>query len=304
MGGIMRRNRGVALIVVLWVVMLLTVIAGNFVFTLRTETLGAGNAVALAQAEAQADGAVHRALYAAFRPLTDAQAWPADGRWHEWTEADGTEIRVAVRDAAGKIDLNTASDALLVGLLQSVGVESVRAVQLVDAIADWRDGDELTRPHGAEKDEYRAAGLSYGPANAPFEVIEQVQQVLGMNSEIYARIAALITVDSHQPGVNPQVAPAAVLRAIPGVTTEQLETYLAQRQVAQEGGQPLPPFPAEAAYIAQPQMSVLNVVAQARRPDGTLFVRDAAARRGREAARPVEFLSWQEGRALQEGSAP
>jgi hypothetical protein len=42
--------------------------------------------------------------------------------------------------------------------------------------------------------------------------------------------------------------------------------------------------------------SVIDVHAEARMPDGAVFVREAVARRSGEAKRPVAFLSWKEGR--------
>ena len=67
---------------------------------------------------------------------------------------------------------------------------------------DWRDADDLKRPNGAEEPEYRAAGLDYKPANAPFQAIEELQLVLGMRPDIYRRLAPSITVFSRSPGVN------------------------------------------------------------------------------------------------------
>ena len=53
-------QRGVALIIVLWLTMLLAVIASGFAFSMRSEALSARNAVSLVQARAVADGAVER----------------------------------------------------------------------------------------------------------------------------------------------------------------------------------------------------------------------------------------------------
>jgi len=48
----MRRERGVALIIALWITVLLTVIAAGFAYSMRTEALAARNAVTLTQARA------------------------------------------------------------------------------------------------------------------------------------------------------------------------------------------------------------------------------------------------------------
>ncbi len=293
----MRRNeeRGVALVIVLWTVMLLTVIAGNFVFAMRTETSVVRNAVSAAQAEAMANGAVHRALYEIFKPAAGVNTWKADGKERQW-EKDGAKIKVVIMDESGKIDINTSSDTLLNGLLISTGVDTAKAAQLLDAILDWRDADSLSRPNGAESDAYHAAGLKYEPANAPFEAVEQLQQVLGMTPEIYLRIAPLVTVQSRQPGINTLVASRDVLMAIPDVNPAQVDAYIAQRNQSLASGQLPPPFPAGAAFMSAAVDSVIDIHAEARMPDGAVFVREAVARRSGEAQHPVAFVSWKEGR--------
>lgn len=289
------RERGVALVIVLWAVMLLTVIAGNFVFAMRTETLVARNAVSGTQAEAMANGAVHRALYETFKSAANADTWKADGMERQW-EQNGAKIRVVMMDESGKIDINTSSDKLLMGLLLSVGVNAEKSAQLLDAILDWRDADALVRPNGAESEAYRAAGLQYEPANAPFDAVEQLQQVLGMSNDIYLRLATLITIHSGQPGINTLVAPRGVLMAIPGTDPAQVDAYIEQRKQSLASGQTPPPFPAGAAFMSGATNSVINVHAEARMPDDVVFVREAVARRSGEAKRPVAFLSWKEGR--------
>jgi len=293
----MRRSgeQGVALVIVLWTVMLLTVIAGNFVFAMRTETLVVRNMVSAAQAEAMANGAVHRALYETFKPSADVNIWKADGRERQW-EKGGAKVKVVMMDESGKIDINTSADALLKGLLLSTGADAVKAAQLLDAILDWRDEDSLPRLNGAESDAYHAASLNYEPANAPFEAVEQLQQVLGMTPDIYLHLAPLITVHSRQPGINALVAPRNVLMSIPDVDIDQVDAYIAQRSQSLESGQTPQPFPAGAAFMSAAVDSVINVRAEARMPDGAIYVREAVARRSGDAQRPVAFLSWKEGR--------
>ena len=293
----MRREaeQGVALVIVLWTVMLLTVIAGNFVFAMRTETAATRNALSAAQAEAMADGAVHRALYEMFRSAGEADPWRADGRTRLW-EKDGATIKVVMMDVSGKIDLNTSSDALLKGLLLSVGVDDAKATQLLDAILDWRDVDTLPRAHGAESDAYRAAGLKYAPANAPFDAVEQLQQVLGMTPDIYSRIAPQLTVYSKQPGINTLVALRGALMAVPDITPAQVDAYIEQRNQSLANGQTPLPFAAAAAFMSAPVNSVIGITAEARMPDGATFVRDALVSRSGETRRPFAFISWKEAR--------
>src|SRR6185503_16794369 len=162
-------QRGIALILALWITVLLTVVASGFAFSMRSEALATRNALSLAQARAVADGAVERMAYELGRPqLPDT--WHADGSAHTWQDGDATVLASAV-DEAARVDLNYAPDALLKSLLLAQGAEDARAAQLVDAILDWRDNDDLKRPNGAEDADYRAAGLKYGPTNGPFETV-------------------------------------------------------------------------------------------------------------------------------------
>jgi len=83
----MREQRGIALVLALWLTILLTVIASGFAFSMRSETIAARNAVSAARARNAADGAVERTLFELSRPrMTDT--WVADGTRRTWTEND------------------------------------------------------------------------------------------------------------------------------------------------------------------------------------------------------------------------
>ena len=286
---------GLALIAVLWLTVLLTVIASGFAFSMRGEVLAARNALSVAQARAAADGAVARTLLELLRPRNLPDVWLADGAPHAWQDGDATIAAIAV-DESAKIDLNSATDALLKGLLQNVGGQDAETAQhLVEAIADWRDADDLRRPNGAEAADYRAAGLKYAPANGPFAVVGELQRVLGMKPEVFARIADSLTVYSRQPGINVATAARDVLLAIPGATPEIVDAYVAQRREALANRLPVPPFPV-AQGVAGRAAAVYRIRAQATMPDGVTFVREAVMRPSPDPVRrPVVALLWQEG---------
>jgi general secretion pathway protein K len=290
------KQSGVALILVLWITILLTVIASGFAYSMRTEALAARNAIAVAQARALADGAVSRVTFELMRPRGPLETWQADGAVHYWQE-DGATIAANVVDESGKIDLNTASDALLRNLFQTAaGVDADTATRLVDAIGDWKDADDLKRPQGAEAADYKAAGLSYTPANAPFETVAELQRVLGMTPAVFAAVADSLTVFSRQPGVNPAYASRAVLLALPNATPEVVDAYIAQRNDALAQHLAPPAFPIAAG--ASP-VNVWRIRAEVTTADGSSFVRDAVLRPGGDTARPVTTLVWQDGEQRQ-----
>ena len=286
------RQRGVALVLALWLTVLLTVLATTFAFSMRNEALAARNAVSSAQARAIADGAIERMAFELSRPrLPDS--WIADGLPHSWADGEASVTASAV-DEGARIDLNAAPDALLRSLLMVVGgVDDPTAAMLVDRIVDWRDPDDLKRPNGAEEADYRAAGSKYRPSNAPFEAVSDLTRVLGMTTEIYERLAPTLTVFSRQPGVNSQTATRTVLLALPGVTVEQVDAYLQQRKEAQANKLPIPVFPGAQGFIGG-AIQVWRIHAEAALPDGVTFAREAVLRPSGDARRPFVTLAWAE----------
>ncbi len=295
MGSAGGSERGVALVLVLWVSVLLTVVASSFIVERRTETIIVRNSASLARAEAAADAGVHRGIYDMYRSDNSPDRWKRDGSIQEWS-FDSIPVRVELRDESAKIDINTASDPLLRGLLLSSGLNEQDATKLHDAILDWRDPDSLKRPNGAEEPDYRDAGLPYKPANSAFQAIEELQLVLGMRPDLYRRLAPSITVFSRQPGVNPQIATREVLLAIPGLTAEIVDRYVADREEARRQGLPLPALP-QAGGVASGNSMVATIRSEARLDDGTLFVREAVALLRPVPRKAVTFVSWRESTA-------
>jgi general secretion pathway protein K len=287
-----RSQRGVALVLVLWLTVMLTVIGGTLAYSMRSEALAARNAVSLAQARAIADGAVDRATFELLRPRTP-EAWKADGRVHDWTDA-GAQVALVAVDENARIDLNGASEALLRSLfVRQGGLDEAAAAALVDAMADWRDEDELRRPNGAEAADYRAANSKYVPSNRRFETVGEVSRVLGMTPAVYARIAGLVTVLTNQQGINPHTASREVLLALPNATPEAVDEFLRQRADALAANLPIPPFPAAQGF-ATGASPTWRIRAEVRTADGVTFVREAVVRATPDPRRPYIAMLWGE----------
>ena len=296
-------QRGIALIIVLWITVLLALIAVGMGQDSRTETLLTRNQLSLAKARALADGAVERVMYEHLRPPFPEKVWFPNGAVHSWEE-DGVKYAASLAWESGRIDMNVAREPLLKGLFMSAaGIPVDEVDRLVDAIMDWRDPDDAKRLHGAEAAEYRAAGRNYVPANTNFETIEEVQRVLGMTPAIYAKIADLITVHSRQPGIDPMGASRGVLLSIPNMTAEIVDAYIAQREAARASGQPAPPLPQAVGYVSLGTAG-FHVNATVRMPDGVTFVREVVVQPIGNPKRPLQYLAWREGLPLEYPSAP
>lgn len=289
----LKRESGIALILVLWITTLLTLIASSFIHAMRTDINIVGNSVTRARLDAATSAAVHRALLEIAKPEQFADRWKSDGVPQSWQFHDMT-IQLSILDESGKIDINSGNEALIRGLFRSQGLSDEQAAALSDAVGDWRDPDSLKRPRGAEEPEYTAAGLPYKPNNAPFQSIDELRLVLGMTPELFQRIAPQITIYSRQPGVNTQIASRDVLRAVPGVTDAHVDDYLAQREAARNARLPIPVF-APAQNFQSFRNGVVTIRAEAQAEDGSAFVREAVALRLPNPKRSYTFLRWQEG---------
>jgi general secretion pathway protein K len=295
-GGLMREERGIALVAVLWITVLLTVIASGFAYSMRGGALAARNTMSVAQARAVADGAVERVAFELGRPRNTPDAWLPDGQVHAWVDGEVVITSAAV-DESALIDLNAAADPLLKGLLENVGgLDPDASERVLEAILDWRDPSGLRRPNGANTDDYRAAGLKYVPTNSRFESVGELARVLGVTPELMGRIAGSLTVYSQQRGINPATAPRNSLLALPGVTPDQVDAFIASRSDALANHLPVPVFPPAQAYSGLSPVWRIHV--EATTPDGVTFARDAVLRPQNDPRQPLVVLLWQEGELL------
>lgn len=289
-----QRQDGVALVLVLWVITLLTVIAGNFAYSMRGEAQIARNLLGTAQAQARADAGVQLAWFELLKPASDSLRWQGNGLVHEIVQ-DGVVLRITILDESGKIDINAAPEGLLRSLFKSAGLDDQASAALSDAVLDWRSPGDLRRLNGAKEQDYRAAGKNYGPPNAPFETVDELQRVLGMSPALYRQVAPALTIYSLQAGINTSVAPREALLAIPGANPGMVEQFLAQRQQALANGQPVPAFAGAGTFSSGSSSRTYLVRSEASLPDGTVFVRQAIGRLSPNPKYPIQLVSWGEG---------
>lgn len=287
-----RRGQGFALILVLWIVSLLILMAGSFALSMRRETAIVANIKNTAQTVAIAESGI--ALAEMMLTLPDVnRRWRPDGSVYQ-IEAYDAEIRVRILAENGKIDINKADEKLLTGLLAnapSIGEKPVS--NLASALLDWRDEDDLVHLDGAEKKEYQEAGLHYSPRNKPFQSIDELQLVLGMDKPTFEWLAPLVTIYSGQVRVNLPIASPDVLRAMPGLDPEIINDYLAARLQSAQQDLPPPPFPSEQAKAGQNSASpIITVISEAVLVDGTSAKISAVLLNSQNAKTPFQILDW------------
>jgi general secretion pathway protein K len=312
------RQKGFALVLVLWVLSLLTIMAGSFALSMRREAAIVADSSINAKAMAVAESGLAIAELMVMNP-DQRQRWRTEGSIYQIDYGDST-VRVRLLSETGKIDLNSADQTLLQGLMAYAPVDAELQTQLVNAILDWRDTDDLVRIDGAEKKEYKQAGLSYQPRNMPFQSIEELQLVLGMDEHIFKWIENLVTVYSGQPQIDLTQASKEVLQVLPKMDAKLIEQYIAARRESAINGLPPPAFfagagmpqvtanqsmlsgqqsatgnmPATAVIDGAEPKGAITVVTEALLNDGTTATINALIKKSdNTGSSPFQILKWQ-----------
>jgi general secretion pathway protein K len=198
-------QHGIALVVVLWLLVLMTVIAASHARVIRTETRLASNQVENSKARSLAEAGVHHAILELL-VRDEEQRWPVNGSINR-IRYEGGSVAIAIRDVRGLLDINSASATLLDSVLAGTGIEESQRKALVDAILDWRDKDSMKHINGAEDDDYRSAGLKWAARDGAFSSVEEFRYVLGMTNPLFERLAPYLTVHSGQANIMLEYAP-------------------------------------------------------------------------------------------------
>jgi len=288
----MSKQRGIAVIVVLWILVLLTIVVGTYAVLARTESLQSRFLFDTTRARYAAEAGVHRSAFE-MRNSDIETRWVPDGRPYT-IDFGAAEVEIRITDESGKIDLNSADAQLLSNLFISRGMDETEAWHLADAIEDWRDEDELPRLYGAELAEYESAGYPYGPADQPFGSVDELQQVIGMTWDLYRELEPMLTV--HSGGrINPAFASADVLAVNPEITAEDAAAFVAERRQFHPRDQQALILPDGTMVNLQGGGRTFSIRSRATLDSGTWSeVQATIELGGDQRGRPFRVLRWQD----------
>ncbi len=246
-GKVLGSEEGVALLMVLWALTILTVIVFSFALIARTQAYSSAAFKAGVSNRLLAEAGVERGIMEIlYRNANKGQQTTPEGG--EVLRTDGTsytakidtgQYTFRITDESGKIPLNALTDAngvLLKNLLTNMGYQLEVAETVVDSVLDWKDQDELHRLHGAETEYYMTLPTPYKAKNAPFDALEELILVKGVTAAMLygdgkqKGIINFLTIASNNTTINVNAAPKEVLMAIPGMTPETAQLILLQRQ--------------------------------------------------------------------------
>ena len=246
-------DRGVALIVVLWIFIFLFVVAFEFSTAAREEASGAHRFSEETQGYYLAVAAFERGLYDFLRQPTGGSAIQQgqpksdlfDGEWRGENLGVGA-FRVRLIDEGGKININRVSEETLRRVLTNLGIDAVQRDVLVDSIMDWRDPDDLHRANGAENDYYSSLSPAYTAKNGPLDSVAELLWIKGVTRDLLFGLSETVgpppeqprgialrdifTVDSPIDRVNLRTASAEVIHALTGIPLERCRKFADERK--------------------------------------------------------------------------
>lgn len=206
------RDRGVALVAVLWFTVAIAGMAATFATLARGEALRSRNMVDGIRARAILEAALDRAALELVAPTVAPAQRGIELQW----PFDGALVHIVITAESGLVDLNAASPELIASLVRELGADRDMAPRIADAVLDWRDDNSLRRPKGAEDRDYRSAGREEGAADAPFGHIGELRQLLPVEPGLYRQMRELVTVATGRGNPDSELAAEPVRRAMLG----------------------------------------------------------------------------------------
>lgn len=184
-----RVQRGIALLLVLWALALLSLLLAGLAGWVQLETRQALFARQHTQALLAAEAGLALAVQGLADPAQRRQ-WVADGR-ETAVDFDDSRVRLRVRSEHGKLDLNSALAGDAARLAQSCGAGQDQAGAVAKGLESRR-----------------------GQGLPPLRVVEEVRQLPGMTQALYLCLLPEITLWSGLDRPEPAFASAAIRQAL------------------------------------------------------------------------------------------
>lgn len=186
-------NSGIALLMTLWVLVMLSLIAMNFSFSTRWGSASTRNFKEETKAYYIALSGYEEAVGYLLSDkdvmvdfidehgnlCVDKEAEPVTGM----QSTDEAELDIKIIDEESKININTSDRGVLERLFDYAGVPVSSTQEIVDSILDWKDPDKLHHLSGAEDEYYEALSPPYKAKNRNLDTVEELLLVKGFKPE-------------------------------------------------------------------------------------------------------------------------
>ncbi len=258
------RQRGMALIAVLWITAALSLLAMSLSEMARTDIRVVTVFKQSIEAQSRADGALTVAA-----DWLQGQISTINGIKEIRVDVGGQEVTVQIVPATGFININMAPPELLRDMfVYGAGLAEDQATELAKNVVAWRS------PPGGQGTDDTAGGNA--PRHDLFVTPQDIRQVTGVTPDIYARIAPLIvanpkaTVSSL---VDPNAAPAGVLLVLAGGDQAVVQRILSARADQDTQASPVNVSGLNPAYIQTVGSNYFRLAAMVRGTNNLLWKR-------------------------------
>jgi len=297
-----RRENGIALIMTLWVLVLLSAVAMSFTFTSRRGSASTRNLKEDTQAYYASLSAYEQVVaYLVTDPDSTVDYIDEQGNFRTDSErpafaaqpVEGADVKVQLTDEESRLNINTLNGDQLSRLFEYVGVPTEERQPLVDSLLDWRDPDDEHHLSGAEDEYYEAFG--YKAKDKALDMPEELLLVKGYSKDLlygsddFKPLDKLIT--THSDGINVNTVPVPVLQIL-GIDDLTIATLVSHR--TSPGGTKM--IPAQIASIGKTVSNNFRIQVVSHMKDNPLAVRiTSVVRRDFGPSGPVlTTLYWKE----------
>lgn len=239
----LRDDRGMALLITVMTVALLTAVTLLYHKTTWDKYLASRNFMAGSQLTTIADSGVQIAL-AVLQNDTDGEVDTLQDSWAVLAKEKFADLfptgslKIEVEDLSGRLPINNIvqqtgpgkgkvnptiakvlTNLLLSGAFPMVEDETT-AKGIVDAIVDWIDEDDRESDYGAENSYYESLSKPYSCKNKPLDYIEELLQVRGITPALLfgagksPGLADFLTVYTTDGKINLNTAPPLLIKSL------------------------------------------------------------------------------------------
>jgi len=247
------KKRGIALVVVMIAVFVLSALAGAFAYSMKVETKLALNANNQSDLEWIGRSGVEYARWVLGQEMScpydslnqiwaggpggtcDTNGALADAKLTDVPIGNGT-FTVKIIDLERKVNVNTADQPTLDQVMRVIGADANDAGTIVDSIRDWIDQDDNTHINGAESDFYQGLTPPYNAKNGPLDDVSELLRIHGVmeNPEMYSsEYADVVRVDRFGNPIPPKEYAAHLVDVFTAISTGRININTADRVVLQ-----------------------------------------------------------------------
>jgi general secretion pathway protein K len=248
------------LVAVIWTLGLITLLGMAVIVGARYRTKVTSSYASMLAAATAAESAINLAIASALtRPGEQSVEFPLRCRM-----PGGERVIVTIEEETGKVDLNTATAAILARFFTALSRDQSVGARLAARVAEFRD-------RRSDQSKGRNAPPASGVPEPRFTTIMQLDQVDGIPPQIFREALRFVTVRSGRPEPDGDAASLALRKLL----------NLEQKQPAPTRGLPIG--------------GNVTIRADVTAPDGARFIREALVSLASDNGRPFVVREWRRG---------